>query len=125
MEEKITKLIIEYSKISNEIASLKKERLEEINQCSEKAFTHLTGCEKENYIHAPKNCLGIVYDMISNESRFDPNFDYDDFLFEFGCDHCIRSRELKKQISKLNSKLANIKSQFTKLGRKLAQKEQV
>ena len=58
------------------------------------------------------------------DSENPESYEYDEVLQNYGCEHCNKARDLKLAHGKLKTRLGQIRSAITKVGRKLNKETQ-
>lgn len=67
-----------------------------------------------------QSCMGVVIKYLREESEPDEYNSFDELLFNYGCKHCNESRNLKRQIGELGTKIGQINGRITMIGKRLS-----
>ncbi len=121
--EKLRSIVKRYSELSDKREDLDVLIVYESSKCDNlDSTTIINGC----VMTTGDTCLQLAYDYLKEEREEPSEYGYtlsmsfDDALLEVeACDHCIASRQAKKDKYKVALQLNAVKAQITKLGRKL------
>ena len=137
--ERLAKLAKRHAEISTEIKSTKDHRAKEMSSCNGGEYLKPASESGEDFsfmfIDRPDSfgdpklglfpwekptCAEMTYHaMVNFNKRFDDGYGYDELLQMYGCEHCQKARQLKRDLCKLKQDRGRIHSAITKIGRKL------
>ena len=120
--DNIKKLMIKHAKFADEARGLQSEMSAELDQCEHNKFDEIITEDdiRKNPEMAMYTCVNTAYfakqimDKENNE-----HYEYDEVLFNYGCDHCIEYRKLKLKHGEVRKSLGRIRSAITRVGRSL------
>ena len=102
--------------------AIKRDMGAELDQCEHNDFEEVI--TKDDLQKNPNifmgACVNTAYYAKKIMDNENPDFyEYDEVLGNYGCDHCIKFRELKREHGKLKIRLGQIRAAITKIGRNL------
>jgi len=116
---KLEKLAKRIGEIGDEIATLKSQRLTNLEHCH--------GSEDEDF-NAPstnddnvpfENCLYNAYEWVKEERDEYNHANFDDVIFDYGCANCKGAHKAKREIGLLKQERGRIVGNISKIGKSL------
>lgn len=62
------------------------------------------------------NCYSMIFDGLKEQDEY---YGFDEALFNYGCEHCNKARDLKREIGAIGTKIGQIRGQITRYGKRL------
>ncbi|GHX29974.1 TPA: hypothetical protein AB5C23_001257 [Vibrio cholerae] len=128
-DQKLRELAKRHAEISSTITNTSKEIKDEIELCNGGEYIkpeNESGADFEFLFNGSAglspypNCLNYTYETfkVFNNTQYD-HYEYDELLFTYGCEHCQKARQLKKNVGKLKQERGRIHSAITQIGKTL------
>ncbi|WP_158144910.1 hypothetical protein [Vibrio metschnikovii] len=139
VDKKLRELAVRHAEISSEIKITQDHRAKEISSCtggeylkptseSGEDFSFMFVDRSDSFTDAKlgifpwekPNCIEMTYHaMVNFNKRCDDGYGYDELLQMYGCEHCQKARQLKKDVGKLKQERGRIHSAITNIGKTL------
>jgi len=115
--EKIYEIAKKHAVNSQLIKKLKEDRKKNLQQCENIGKNSLEWIGKKE----DENCLVAIHEHIKSSAPYEIGDypDYDDLLYNFGCQKCNTARQQKKKIGKLKREQGRLHSAMTNIGKSL------
>ena len=123
----INSLFINHAVYADKARVIKREMGAELDQCKHNDFEEVitTSDLEKNPDIFMGTCLNVAYYAKKIMDSENPeSYEYDEVLQNYGCEHCNKARDLKLEHGKLKTRLGQIRSAITKVGRKLNKETQ-
>ncbi|MCU7961183.1 hypothetical protein L5M28_01060 [Shewanella sp. SW32] len=116
MEENIKTLLANHAYWADKKRELQEDTKHEFHSCDGVD----TAGEGRDFHSFGKNCYQRAFELREEISSFHEPYSFDECFDEIEpCEHCVRHKELKKQLAQASRRLGNVRAAITKIGRKL------
>lgn len=112
-------LAIKQAELSRELKPLKTRRRELLEACKHNDFKEVLTPSWQDLAYG--NCLVIAYEALQAIREDNPGdcYEFEEVLHEYGCDACIESYKVKREIGKIGSQIGRVRSAITRIGNRL------